>query len=263
MQEYNLADNWLHQASQHLARINKAFQPQKADDSHTTLHFDPINQWLSAHWIQTQQEAFLPVLDLQRPRLQWLNQQLDVVASFELNTPFEPKQTDLFLALNSALPNAELSERMHYEIPDYADNTSIPSSTALSIWKNNRKLALDASYEIIRFLGLEATVHIWPHHFDTGIFIPIKGSQSLGFGLAMADSMKIGPYFYMSSYDEDGMINPKVLRTRALNQGNWILEGSWTGTVLRLKLLETSKNATALLNHWIQNSLYSFLSFKK
>lgn len=261
MQEYNQADIWLHQASQYLALINQTYQEQKADDSHTALHFDPINQFISGHWIHTDQGSYLPTLNLDRLRLQWVNSALEVVGSIELQKPFASSLLQSYVDLLPSLPKATIPEAMHYEIPIY-DPVDSPSASSLEIWQRYRGIALHASYSIIRLMNVDARVHLWPHHFDTGIYIPIKGSQGIGFGLAMADSLNIGPYFYMASYNENGMINPRELKKVEVNQGSWIKEGDWTGSVMRLKLLETSKDAADLLNHWVNKSLYSFLSFQ-
>lgn len=262
MQDYNHADIWLHQASQHLALINKAFQAQKADDSHTTLHYDPIHQRLVGQWVRNKEHKYLPTLDLKRLRLQWINLEFVPLAGLQLTEAFDRQQTSSFTELIPELDASLVPTQMHYEMPSYETSELAPSETSLATWQNYRRLALNASYEIIRLLGVSDPVHIWPHHFDTGIYVPVQGQQGIGYGLAMADSMQIGPYFYMASYDENGMINPNILSRLEPNQGTWIKEGDWTGAVLPISLLETSKNISELLTYWIQKSLYSFLSFK-
>jgi len=71
---------------------------------------------------------------------------------------------------------------------------------------------------------LHSEIRLWPHHFDTGgIVILNDGSgKSVGFGLAVPDTVCNEHYFYMSGYIEHNFIN--TAEFEPLTQGIWKVE---------------------------------------
>ena len=51
---------------------------------------------------------------------------------------------------------------------------------------------------------MNSEVRIWPHHFDTGIYLEVNSKLGIGFGWAMADKMIDQPYFYFTPYGLNG-----------------------------------------------------------
>jgi len=103
----------------------------------------------------------------------------------------------------------------------------------LLLWNEYRSLANVACDLLLGFLQDDGEVRIWPHHFDTGTYLEVTSEISLGFGLAMEDSMVGAPYFYFSGYGLNGneieyskMTPPSV--------GKWVITEHWKGAVLPL-----------------------------
>ena len=129
---------------------------------------------------------------------------------------------------------------LHYELPDHPlehgaafsleDNQFLQESTK---YRYNAKLILKG---LVTEFKDAAPLKIWPHHFDTGTFIPLsynnKGgvSKSIGLGWAIPDTMIDEPYYYLSLWSENKSIDFNKLP--ALESGNWILTG-WQGGVLK------------------------------
>lgn len=73
----------------------------------------------------------------------------------------------------------------------------------------NAQLVLDA---IKSQYAWASEVRVWPHHFDTGLYIPVSKDesgndiQSIGLGLAIADAYVSEPYFYINHWSKEGLL---------------------------------------------------------
>ena len=81
-------------------------------------------------------------------------------------------------------------------------------------------------------------VLIWPHHFDSATYIPLRFNEdneevySIGLGFAIPDITVDEPYFYINMWSANEPIiitAPEKLK----GQGEWVKEG-WQGAYLRL-----------------------------
>jgi hypothetical protein len=84
-------------------------------------------------------------------------------------------------------------------------------------------------------------IRIWPHHFDTGIYLKATDNLSFGFGLAMEDNMVGEPYFYFSAYglNDSNVDYPVDLK---LDLGHWIIREEWKGACLKLSEVSDAPN---------------------
>ena len=89
---------------------------------------------------------------------------------------------------------------------------------------------------MLGYLQKEGEIRIWPHHFDTGIYVMATKQLGLGFGLAMKDAMVGAPYFYLSGYNQENPVSYKNLNP--LTHGKWETGEQWNGAVLSLGALE-------------------------
>ena len=53
LDQYVLADKWLHWLAQLLAKVNRTYLTKQPDDSHTNLSYSSISRCLSGRWIST------------------------------------------------------------------------------------------------------------------------------------------------------------------------------------------------------------------
>ena len=266
MQAYTVIDQKIHQLSQLLAKVNRSYRSPKADDSHTNLYFDSIANRIYGRWISRDKGKIIFTLHLDQFQLEWLDENLNPLQTF----PVEGKTfAQLETEIDGELPKLGLTEKgfatpLHYEIPLYdfmEEPFTVFPDAALSEWKDFRALANQAAGTMLGFLQVNGEIRIWPHHFDTGIYVVPQERIGLGFGWAMEDSMVGMPYFYLSAYGLEGTtIDYKALPK--LDTGKWIIGEHWKGGVLSmdaLKGLSLQEQGTKV-SAFIQEACSSFFN---
>lgn len=182
MNNYVKTDEQLHWLCQVIAKTNRSFVPKIADDSHTNLYFDWLGKRIVGRWIESQGGGMLFALNLDNLQFQWLNSKYQIISSFEtvgkkLDTVEKEIAENLDrLGLN---PNG-FTDRMHYEIPNYPfknEDIKSPSKQSLKEWIYFRNLANKVCTVLLGHLQIEGEIRIWPHHFDTGIYVLTKNEM--------------------------------------------------------------------------------------
>ena len=127
-------------------------------------------------------------------------------------------------------------------------------------WKHFRKMANDACFQFLGFTLTWEEVRIWPHHFDTGIYIVPTKRLGIGFGLAMQDDMAGLPYFYLAGYPLQGEISYKNLPQS--KDWEWKTDSNWKGVILTLETLQQQNEAEQLnsIGQYIAENIKWFLS---
>lgn len=238
-----------HQAAQFIALVGKHLVPNIADDSNTNMDFVFKDNLLRGNVLP---DGFRVTLGLTDLRLRILDQENNtkkeislvgktkVVAFEELKQSLSDLGVDVTNFINE----------LHYEIPTHSlDKGAVFSLKNESSfientnYRHNAELVLQ---EIAKPFEQAEAVKIWPHHFDTGSFIPVakneKGelSQSIGMGWAMPDTMVDEPYYYLSFWSEKPMDNSDNLA--ALPAGQWMMP-NWNGAVLKQSEIMQQKTA--------------------
>ena len=147
------------------------------------------------------------------------------------------------LKLNLSDLNVDVSKfnsELHYELPAHElDNNaafSVGDKNFIQeniIYRNNAEIVLT---NIASSFKKSDPVRIWPHHFDTGSFIPMAHnadggvSKSIGLGWAIPDDMVNEPYYYLSYWSESPIEDFNKLP--APKTGEWIKSG-WSGGIVR------------------------------
>lgn len=241
MQAYLRTDSQLHALCQLIAKANRSYVPRQSDDSHTNLSFDPLSGRILGRWIEAGRQRCLLSLHLESLAFQWLDERLDLLQEI-------PAAGRLIGATEAALdaglaglglPPAGFREQLHFEIPAY-DFLAVPFAPAdpegLAIWSHWRSIALQACAALLNHLQAPGEARIWPHHFDTGIYIEAAGQMGIGFGFAMADSLSSSPYFYLAGYPRAGSLRFEGLPV--LEAGRWQTGSGWQGALLPASELE-------------------------
>ncbi|WP_339609018.1 hypothetical protein [uncultured Planktosalinus sp.] len=239
MKEYNEIDQQIHQLSQVIAKFNRTFVTQKVDDSHTNLSFDYIGRKVWGRWATIKSELLIPGLDLQTQQIMLVNKHYQTIANFATigkTQPIFEKEMAGHLSKSLQLDAQELLKPMHYEIPNYGfkkDGFQKWNASKLDLWIHYRHLANETCALLATHLNKTAEIRIWPHHFDTGIYMELNDKIAVGFGWAMADDMINEGYFYFSAYGlNDHKINYDSVSK--LTIGRWIISSEWKGAVLGL-----------------------------
>jgi hypothetical protein len=245
MQDYKTTDQLLHQLSQLIAKVNKAYLPQEPDDSHTNLYFDEIGMRITGRWFSGEDKGFLTVFDLMAWEYQIIDESLNVIARISQH---EKTVGQTRIEMSSALEKLgfsvdKLADPLHFEIPDYIYSTEAifrPKEENILEWGRVRAQSNQFCRQFLGFLQKKSEIRIWPHHFDTGVYIEFNAQIGLGFGLAMADSMMDKPYYYLSAYSlKDKSWNWG--ETKRLRTGKWIINENWKGAVWAVEEIPSNK----------------------
>jgi len=237
MSNYTYVDQRLHLLSQIIAKANRSFVPKQEDDSHTNLGFDTIGNRILSRWIETSTHRLMLVYSLKSQEFQWINENQEILFSVSsINKSIAQIENEL-IQLSDSLPlvDSDFSAPMHYEIPDYSfKNDPIPEfeSDHLKEWIHYRRIANNSCYAFAQHVGIPVETRIWPHHFDTGIYVVVNEHLGIGFGLAMEDSLAQAPYFYMSGYGLKNTIQYQNLPK--LSTGAWEISPGWNGALLSI-----------------------------
>jgi len=121
-------------------------------------------------------------------------------------------------------------------------------------WIYYRLLAQESCSNLLNFLQMQAEIRIWPHHFDTGIYVEPTPKIGIGYGLAMKDSMAGDAYFYFSPYGlKENELNFK--NVPKLTVGDWEISENWRGAIIPLNQLQYNeeqnlRQTTKQLTEW-------------
>jgi hypothetical protein len=242
MKNYTNTDQQLHVLCQTITKGNRTFVPKKDDDSHTNLSFNSAKNRIEGRWINTSQGKIMLSLNLSNLRFEWIDELNEVLQSFPIqNQTVKQIEQQVSKGLsNLGLDKTGFTDALHFEIPAYpfADKPiKAIAEEELATWKNYRTLANEACSYLLSKLNTKSEIRIWPHHFDTGIYIEPTNDLGLGFGLAMEDSMVGSPYFYYSAYGINGSTF-EYPTDKKLEVGNWVVNENWRGAVLPLEDLQ-------------------------
>ena len=259
MKDYNKADQHLHLLCQVIGKVNRSYVPEKTDESHTNLYFDPWGNKILGRWIQTGSGSVLFALDLNTFKFEVLNASrkmiLDVSTAGKTMEEIE-KELEKLLPLAGLDPTG-FRAPMPHAIPAYPfskEPQEAIETEALDLWKYYRKLANQTCYAFLGYAQAESEVRIWPEHFDTGIYFEYAGTMGIGFGLALEDSMAGEPYFYLAGYPKNDAFFYKNLPESP--RWKWILGEHWKGVILPLSVLEKASGVQTeqiLAEYFMQN----------
>jgi len=239
-----------HIAVQYLATANKSFVAPKTDDSHTNLGFDPKRMTLKTHPL-SQNGTFL-AFNYQDFSLEWNSPSGSNVLL--LNGKYH-KTVVLWLKERAKeILGLAYTFDLHYELP-YTINDAYQfadkDQKELKRLADLRTLAQHSLETIVKEHKLVTDIRIWPHHFDTGGYAALPNTAlHVGFGLAIPDSVCDDHYFYLSAYQDNGMVSTTGFKK--LSRGTWV-DGSFKGAILSAKDL----NETAVIGFY-NESIASF-----
>jgi hypothetical protein len=265
MQEYNNSDRQIHWLSQVLAKVNRAYVPEREDDSHTNLYFDATGTRILGQWIDGPEGKMILGLNLKSLTFQWLDERQNILSELSvLNKNMQELEAGVSEYPGSLkMSTVDISKALHFDFPDYKIsklNKGDLSDEGFRSWIFYRDLANKASQDLLGYLQLESEICIWPHHFDTGIYSQVSDNLGLGFGLAMKDALIGEAYFYMSGYRGEAPLEYQNLPT--LSKGRWENGAQWKGAVLPINDLPdfSGEEAIQVIRVFIKQALGWFLN---
>ncbi len=256
---YIQADQQLHRLCQIIAKANRTYVHPKKDDSHTNLGFNPDRGHISGRWIETEQNKIRLILRLMDVCFVWLDEagnNLQTVSTAKKHIDEIENQLRKTLK-KEGLDSSKFQEPMHYEIPDYpfmGQSVALLSRLALNDWVYWRTIANEACDYLLKSFNQNEEIRIWPHHFDTGIYMDLNEKLGIGFGFAMKDDHVGAPYFYATCYPKEGEADYSEINE--LSYGRWVVD-DWHGAVLSLKELQmtSKKEANDIIHTFIDETM--------
>lgn len=236
-----------HHASQFIALVGRHLIPQQPDDSNTNMQYLLDKELLVGNALANGMRLALQLSDLTLYIIDKDSKhksEISLAGKIMEQVFEEVKQSFAEFGVDTT----NLKYKLHYEMPSHnlLDGASFTIKEKKlyqenAAYRHNAELILN---EIASGFRDTDSVRVWPHHFDTGTFIPLahndKGelSQSIGIGWSIPDSMVNEPYYYLSFWSEQPVESFEVLLP--LDAGKWITTG-WNGGVLtQSEILQSS-----------------------
>ena len=228
-----------HHASQFIALVGRHLVSQQPDDSNTNMQYLSDREWLIGNELPG---GFRMVLQLSGLKLCIVDRVMNCRSEIPLAGL---KKQQVFEQMKQSLAELNLDVKLlinelHYTLPDHELDRNatfsigdMKSIQEITYYRHNAEIVIAS---MASHFEKAEPVRIWPHHFDTGTFIPLRYnanggiSRSIGLGWAMPDDMVNEPYYYLSFWSEDSIENFNALPN--LEAGEWIKTG-WHGGVAR------------------------------
>jgi len=233
----------VHRGAQFISMIGKHFVVNESDDSHTNMEWLAAHQVLAGRWVT---DGNAPLRLAIRPRtldLVFFDENFNAIDEFSLNG--NSKDSALAWARdalsNAGLKGENLMMDLHYDIPHHETDDGMafqladqPLFDSIVIIRSNADLILR---EAIRGRKTASEVRIWPHHFDTGSYIPVgfdesgAATRSFSIGYAIPDGAIDEPYFYVTAWSAG--VEMDYANLPDLSEGEW-LHTPFHGAILRM-----------------------------
>jgi hypothetical protein len=236
--QFSAAITQQHHAVQFIATVGRHLISQQSDDSNTNMEFRKTDHTFLGNRLENGIRVGLNPIAL----ILFIEDENGVVLK---EIPLIEKNKNLiFEQLKEGLADLNidvqhLKNELHYELPkhplDNGEHFKISDQKYLKEATFCRFNAQSVMNEINDFFQNAAEIRIWPHHFDTGTYMPIasnkigKMTRSIGFGWAIPDQNITEPYFYINYWSEGETLDFKKLPPP--NYGSWINSG-WQGGIL-------------------------------
>ncbi|NMM48222.1 hypothetical protein [Marinigracilibium pacificum] len=204
----------LHKLSQYLSWVGSSYIEKADDFSHTNLGWDAINSSLIGRWTSDGVRISF--------NFQEFSYKLEAPWHYSIILPEdqtfgEVEELLRHLLIACGLTGSHFQPSDDYQLPyefDSDEEVERPKSKYLSYWADCRSNADLMLHKLAAEYAGSSEVRVWPHHFDSGMVIPIevkndKTLKSIGVGLSIADGLSNEPYFYLNYFsknDEKGSL---------------------------------------------------------
>lgn len=232
----------LHHAAQFVAMYGNSYLAKQPDDSQNNLEWNEDLKRLQGRWVENANSRLS--LDVVNFELILEFQGRDIHMNLDGWTKHQVLANLLAASKETGLDTSLLKPISQFTIPSHPVNDGAmyqkPPLNILETWAS----WLTNGNQLLKRIkpGFESSseIRIWPHHFDLGLYIPMTkddtGSdiQSIGAGLAIADSYVSEPYFYINYWSKETIISR--MENVIFDYGYWNTR-DWKGLVLPLSLL--------------------------
>lgn len=233
----------LHHAAHSIASVAEVMLPHQADDSHTNLGWNPALQALVSHSFDDKCQLALLYPSFSLGII--VDEQVQHSFALSGHTRAEVYEWIGTRLAELGFETAPIQPMTRYEIPLHPVTTgatfTAPSEIILEELARRRNNAHTLFVDIAPEYPYASDVRTWPHHFDTGLYIPIRkndaqeGLNSIGLGMATPDGSVNDMYLYVNHWSKAPVVLPAQLPDLS-GEGYWVTE-NWTGAVLPLSTI--------------------------
>lgn len=261
LEAYNQAEISIHRVSQILALTGVNLVDKKTDDSHTNLAWETARSAIVGRYFQLSNQTMRLIFLLKEKELAFETEKGQLVASISLDySDHESLMMWWKMQLQELGVREELVDTVHYDLPDTEDYKTVEIAdfdSFLKPWITLRVQANQVFEQLNKAKNISSEIRIWPHHFDTGVYYPIKAdSHAIGAGMAMADTLQPEPYYYMYGWVKNREID--FNQVPDLDKGQWLIDGDWKGAVLPVSELKNLENLQEVNKFF--NQAFDFLN---
>lgn len=225
----NSIERQVHLASQYLAAAGISFLDKEEDDSHTNLGFNTDGGYLETHPLSDNNDKL--ILNYKNFNLEWRSN--NTSNSFKLEGATHKEVVDWISQMSRSFIDKEYSYEFHYDLPYVVNDDSVFELSNPGTVQELMHLRILAQFILEKVDGdynLNASIRIWPHHFDTGIYSALPESDvTVGFGLATPDTVCDSHYLYITGYKDGEVLDTSNFDK--LSIGEWKSDG-FIGAVL-------------------------------
>lgn len=242
----------LHQAAQFISMLGKHYVSQEPDDSNTNMRWLVKEKVLAGAWVLGGDQDFCLALDPVEFSLCFFGRDMQTLECLKLNGK---NRTEVIkwlkdFLLKIGLDSGAYKHDLHYEIALHDIDLGRPfqmQSLELheehSRWRHNSHVLLST---LAAHFKHAHPIRTWPHHFDTGLYMPIELEQdkvrtSVSLGWSINDEYQSEPYFYATHWVAKNKIDYDNLP--ALELGEWCAEGT-NMIVLKSSAVSAAKEDT-------------------
>ncbi len=259
------AEQQLHWAAQFIAMAGNSYLPSQPDDSHTNMGWEAGTARICGQLLREEGVQVQVGIDVPGFRLLVLEENGQELAAAGLHgrTREELRQWLEVQLSHLELPSVPLAYVSHYELPDHPLGHGAvfetPDPDLLEAWAAQRTNAQTLLRELAAEHPSASGVRIWPHHFDTGTYIPLMrdedGSDThiLGAGLAVTDLVANQPYLYVFGWMKERPIDYGLMPM--LEYGRWST-GEWKGAYLAINRWATQRDPQEAGRQFLTESVH-------
>ena len=239
------ASDMIHHGVQFISMVGKFYIKNEPDDSHTNMAWLPNHEVLAGNWAESPKGKFRFAM---RPKDLTLIMYDQVMQEVD-RCPLQGLTNDQVLdwvkihLFQFDVDSDKMELNLHYDIPHHPTDDGAPYNFTdedfFQEFANHRANADLMLKEFSEGYMTASAVRTWPHHFDHGVYIPVKLDnkgevvKSFSIGLAIQDEEINEPYYYVTTWsaEEDNFYeNLPILPF-----------GEWLKTPFRAAILRTSE----------------------
>jgi hypothetical protein len=242
----------IHRGVQFIAMLGKHFLPNKPDDSHTNMGWLDQLECLAGNLITAPNGSFQFGIRSKDLTFLLINSDHKILKEFTLSGK---TKNGIFTWLEEqlaafGLDSSHYKMDIHYDIPYHETDDGTPFQLKNpSVFQEWAKIRANSHFMLNDFAlqtKTASSVRTWPHHFDTGTYIPLifnesnEAIKSMSLGFAIPDSVITEPYFYVTQWSKEGGLSYEGLQP--LSNGQWLPE-KLGGSALKISAITALKNS--------------------